>query len=116
MDIGTLVTQFVALAGIAALISVVVNLLKVAGVVKDGQSDYYVVGLNLFGLVVLFAFRVFQPASINLPGWDASAASIAQILTIVLGFIGQLGVSRVSYAATKGMPLIGKTFTAAKKK
>jgi hypothetical protein len=116
MEIGNLVTQFVALAGIAALISVVVNLLKVAGVVKDGQSEYYVVGLNLLGLVVLFVFHVFQPSAINLPGWDATAASIAQILTIVLGFIGQLGVSRVSYAATKGMPIIGKSFAVAKKK
>ena len=73
MDIGTLVATLAALAGVGALIAVLVNIGKTAGLVKDGQATTYVAGLNLLALIGLFALKVFKP-DFDIGGLDTPAA------------------------------------------
>lgn len=110
MDLSNLVLQFVALAGVGALIAFVVNALKTAGVVKDGTSATWATGFNLLGLVVLFVLRVFVPSA-DVGKLDGAAATIAQIGVLVLGLITQMLGSKLAHATASGVWLIGKSFS-----
>jgi hypothetical protein len=110
MDIGSLVAQFLALAGIGALIAFVVNALKTAGVVKDGTAATWATGFNLIGLVALFVLKVFVPSA-DIGKLDGAAATIAQIGVLVLGLITQMLGSKLAHATASGVWLIGKSFS-----
>lgn len=110
MNISDLLVQFLALGGVAALIAVLVNLGKSFGLVSDGTADIWSTGLNLVGLLVLFVLKIVAP-NISLPNVDKTAATIAQLLTLVLQLFFQFGVSKVAYASIRGVPVIGKSFT-----
>jgi hypothetical protein len=101
-----LVVQFVALAGFAALVAVVINILKALGIVGDGQAPKWSLAFNLVGFAL---FVLLGLVGIDFSAFDPVFAQLASILTAVLGIIGMLGVSRVSHAIVLGMPLIGKT-------
>jgi hypothetical protein len=105
-----LVVEFAGLMGFAALVAVVINILKTFKVIGDGAATKWSTGLNLAGLVALMVYRFFQPET-PVTGIDSSLASIANILTVVLAFVVQLGTSKVSHLALKGTPLIGKSYT-----
>ncbi|MDR3575347.1 MAG: hypothetical protein P4L50_15915 [Anaerolineaceae bacterium] len=110
-DFPTFAVFFASLAGIGALITCLINILKTIGLVKDGQASTYSVGLNLLGLIVLFVLGVIKPA-VNVQGLDQSAGQIANILVLVFGFIWQLVSSRFTHNnVLKGTPLIGTSYT-----
>lgn len=113
MDLGSLVAQFMTLAGVGALIAFVVNALKVAGVVKDGTATSWATGLNLVGLVVLFVLKVFVPAA-DVGQLDGLAATIAEIGVLVLGLITQLLGSKLAHAAARGTWMIGRSYSLGK--
>lgn len=109
MDLGQYVAQFGLLAGFAALVAVVVNALKRFGVIKDGESPRWVLIFNLVGLVIFVAVRLFAP-QVDVGAADQLIAQLAQILVIVLGFVAQVGVSKVSNLAVRGLPVIGFSY------
>lgn len=113
LDFASLAAQFVALAGAGSLISAIVNALKTAGIVRDGQATTVVTGLNILGIAGLLALQVFSPAA-DIAGLDAAAGSIATVLTVLAGFVVQMGGSKLFHTLFKGAPLIGKTFSGAK--
>ncbi|MEM5774513.1 MAG: hypothetical protein AAGU05_05880, partial [Anaerolineaceae bacterium] len=61
MDFSDLLTQWSALVGLAALIAVLINLLKLAGLVKDGDAQTWSAALNLLGMAALFLLKVIRP-------------------------------------------------------
>ena len=73
------------LAGLGGLISVLVNFLKVVGVVKDGTSEQWVQGFNLvaFIAVAVIYFAEFQVDWAQLDGW-------LTVMATFIGFIVQL--------------------------
>lgn len=100
--------QFGQLAGVAALIAVVVNVFKYFGLVASGQGGRWFAAANLIALVVLVSFHLFAP-TVGLVFIDQQAATIANILLIVLGYVMQLGVGSGTADKLKEMklPVIG---------
>jgi hypothetical protein len=88
-----LVVEFAKLAGVAALVAAVVNVFKAFGAVKDGTSGTWFAALNLLAMAGLISVKVFRP-DILTADLDAYAAKIAIMLTVVLGYVVQLGVGK----------------------
>lgn len=97
---------FTSLAGVAALIALIINVLKVFGVVKDGTAQTWSAGLNLAAMVVLFVLKVFVP-TVSIDGMDAKIAEFVPVMTVVVGYIVQLLSSKLTHLAVKGIPVIG---------
>lgn len=105
-----LTAQLASLGGISAMITVAVNALKRAGIVKDGQAQNWSAGFNLLALAALLALGVFRPGE-DLQQIDQTAGAFAQIGLVVLAFIGQLAVSQATHARLRGIPIAGTTNT-----
>ena len=112
MEFEGLLTQWMSLVGIAALIAVVINLLKQAGVVKDGQAQTWSAGLNLVVLILLFLFNIFKP-DIDIGEVDKQAAALAEVAVVVIGYVAQLLAAKATHAAVKHVPLIGTSYSGA---
>ena len=109
--VSQLLAQLATLSGVAALIAVVINFGKLFGVVKDGDAPMWSAGLNLAALVLLFfAVHIFKIP--NITGLDALATIIAQFGALVLQFLGQIGISRLTHFLLKGVPAVGASYGA----
>lgn len=100
--------EFAALIGFAALVSLIVNVLKKFNVVQDGTADKWVAGFNLVGLVAFIIVKVSLPDFDVVPV-DNILGQIANAGMYVLNFIVMLLGSKLTYVATKGLPTIGKS-------
>jgi hypothetical protein len=109
MDFNSLVAQFGALAGFAALVAAIINILKSAGLVKPGQAQTYSAILNLVGLIVLLSLKIFQPQA-DVAYLDGQAAQIANVLIVVAGYVVQLGGAKLMHLLLTGTPVVGKSF------
>jgi hypothetical protein len=109
-DLSGLVTGFLSLAGAAGLIAALVNAGKAAGLVQDGKAGMWSLGLNLVGLVTLYIVGLVKP-DFDIGQADAVAGSLAQILTLVLALLSQLGISKLAHLSIKGLPLIGTSYS-----
>ena len=69
-----LLLQYAGLAGVAALIAFLINILKTFGVVKDDHGEELVGGLNLVGLAGLLALKIFRP-EVSVMGIDTNIPS-----------------------------------------
>lgn len=105
-----IVAGFATLAGVSALVAVLVQIMKLMGIAKDDTAAKWAAGFNLFAFIVLVAFGVFQP-QIALEVLDGYAAQIAVIALFVLGFVTQMTVSKPTYNAFRAasVPLLGKS-------
>ena len=94
------------LAGLGGLISVLVNLLKAIGLVKDGTSEQWVQGFNLvaFIAVAVVYFMKVQVDWAQIDGWLG-------VLATFIGFVVQLFGSKVTYAVTRGAPVVGFSYS-----
>ena len=110
MDFNNLVIQFGTLAGFAALVAAIINILKSAGLVKDGQAQTYSAILNLVGLAGLLSLQVFRPQA-DVTYLDGQAAQIANVLLVVSGYVVQLGGAKLMHLILTGMPLVGKSYS-----
>src|SRR5512136_2973681 len=111
-DLVQIVVQFGSLAGIAALIAVIINLLKAAHLVKDGTAGKWSAALNVIALVVLLSLKIFVP-SVATSTIDGFAGQAAQVLLVVLGYLVQIFTSSDVHAALSAMniPLLGKSYS-----
>lgn len=98
------------LAGLAALITFVINVLKKAGVVKDGQAQTWSAGLNLLGLATVLAVQTYFPDT-NLVNADAEVAKFVEVGTVVFSYVVQLLASKATHKAVKNVPLVGKSYS-----
>lgn len=103
---------FTSLAGVSALVAVLVQIFKLLGLVKDGTAHRWTAGFNLIAFIVLVYFGVFQP-SVAVSILDGYAAQIAQIALFVLGFVVQMATSKPVYSAfkTAQVPLLRYSLT-----
>lgn len=99
------------LTGLGALISAIVNILKVVGVVKDGTSDKWYQILNLIAFIAVAVIYF-----LNVPIDWANIDEWMHLLTAVFGFVLQILGGEVAYKTFKGkMPLVGYSFSEHKK-
>ena len=96
MEILEVIYGFGALVGFAALTSIIVNILKYFGFVPDGKAGSLVTFLNIVGMSVLIAYRIFDP-SVSVSQIDSVAGTIAEVLTILFGFVIQVMSSLKTY-------------------
>jgi hypothetical protein len=102
----TILVQFSALVGFAALVSVVINILKMFGVVKDGTADKWVAGFNLAGILTLYGLRLFVP-DFDATSADSAMQEMALVASYIVSYVGMLLGSKLTYIATKDLPVIG---------
>ncbi len=105
-----LIAQYGGLVGVAAVVGLLVNVLKSAGVVQDGQAQTWSAGFNLVGMAGMLALKVFQP-DFDFAGMDAQAAQFASVAAVVVGYILQLLSSKATNSAVRGVPIVGKSFS-----
>lgn len=111
MEFNNLFVMWGSLAGMAALIALVINVLKLIGVVKDGTAQTWSAGLNLAGMVLLFVANILQP-DLDIAGIDEHVMNFVNVAVIVLGYVMQLVTSKVAHFAVTGLPVIGKSYSA----
>ena len=106
-----LIPVFLSLAGWAALVTIVINLLKVFGVVQDGQAPKFLLVFNSVGLILFAALGIF--AHVAPEQFDALASAIAGLLTAILGFVTMFGVSEKAHKvlSNANLPGIGKSYS-----
>ena len=91
-DLVQLIVAFGSMAGVAALVSVLIDVFKRFGLVKDGDAPKWSGALNLIALAALVSARYFAPGY-SVEFLDESAGAIAQAMAIVLSLVMQLAVS-----------------------
>ena len=103
--------QFGGLLGVAAAIAAIINVLKVFGLVKDGDAGKWSAALNLVAIAALVAVGLFAP-QIDFGQIDAQAQAFAEVVAIVLGYVVQIwGSQAVHEVLSHGrVPFIGKSY------
>lgn len=109
--LASIILEFGTLLGFAAVVSFVVNVLKLVGVIKDGFADKWVAGLNLLGVVALYVTRLVVP-DFQIVEIDTTLGEVALAGTYILGFVSMLLGSKITYFASRGLPLIGTSNSA----
>jgi len=110
-DFDALLASFKNLTGIAMLIAALVNVLKTAGVAKDGQANSWSAGLNLLALVGLFIAQLTGYANL-VPSFNAQAGEFSNVIGVAFAFFWQLYASRkTNDMALAGLPAIGKSYS-----
>lgn len=107
---GKIVAEVAVLGGFAALVTVLVNIGKFVGWIKDGDATKWVAGLDLVGIIALYVTRLFLP-TFDTSGIDKIMLEVATVATFVLSYLGSLGISKLSHAALRGVPLVGKSYS-----
>jgi len=100
-----LIAQFGALAGVAALIAAVINVLKLTPLVNDNNTGPWYAGLSLLAFGTLVYFHVFK--DIDLLTLNAQAAQIAGVLLFVGAYMAQLGLGQLAHAILKRLNIPG---------
>lgn len=98
---------FSSLIGFPALISMVVNVLKANGIIKDGEATRYIALGNAVIMLVLLGIYTGFP-QVNLLDLDKIASALS---TMIAFFVTGMGVSKITHVAIRGVPGIGKSFT-----
>jgi len=105
-----LFVMLMGLAGMGAVVSMLVNVAKLLGLVKDGSAGAVVAGLNFLiflGMVIASLVGV-DWATVDFSSVDTYLASFATLLGFILQMIG----SDVMYAKFGGkLPLLGHSFS-----
>ena len=104
----SLVAQFLLLLGVAALIGALINVGKkfLPQYFPDGSAPTWSLYLNVAAFAAFVALRIFVP-DVDVAGLDSNAQAIADLLIYLLGFVSQIGGSKVANAALRGVPVIG---------
>ena len=98
---------FGALVGLPTFITVVVNILKKVGLVKDGYGEQWAQWMNFVAFIALFVVGQFFP-EVDLGAVDEFALQIANLGAFALALLPiGMKVSGVAHDAMAGLPLIG---------
>lgn len=109
------VWEFVMQAGaLTAIIVAFVGGLKSAGIVKDGQAEYWFKAIQLVVFALLTVWKAAVP-ELNFGALEALAADLAEtygaLTAIILPFLNRLG-GYLYELGIKGTPIIGKSYSA----
>lgn len=105
-----LVSLLLSQQGFGAFVSMVVDVLKYVGLIKDGQAEYYTTGLNLAGLLGLFVVMAFFPGA-NIVLANSVLGKLAQIGVLVLGLVVELKTTSWVHAQLRGLPVLGYSYS-----
>lgn len=108
MQLNDIATQLGALGGFAAIVTLLIEVGKRAGVVKDGQAGSWSLALNIVGAAGLF---YLQQTGGNVGQVDTALGQVAEIGFAVLALVAQIGASKVAYIVAKWAG-VGKSLTA----
>ena len=99
------------MAGLGAFTSMLINLLKVAGLVKDGQGDkaFKIADLVIF-VIVAIIYLTKTPID-----W-AQVDEWLVLLTALLGYVVSVFSGEFTHDTIKGTPLIGYSYSEKKPK
>lgn len=102
--------------GFTALGVAIVNLLKIPGLVTDGNTQIALNIFNVLSAIFIGLATLFLP-SLDLPGLDVTFGRLADILTVLLPTFALLfkWLAPLFYQAVRGVPGIGYSFTLANK-
>ena len=111
-DIMNVGTSLATLTGVAALISVIVNVLKYFTLIPDGMAGRFFALLNLIAFIALAAMRIFAP-QFSLAYLDGIAAQVATIALFVTGYLFQLGIGQTAYSIIQqtNIPILSHSTT-----
>ena len=110
MNIENLLIIFCTLVGWGALVTFVINTGKRMGYVKDGDAPAWSGGLNLIGLVGVFVLQMFFP-QLNITLLDTNLAALVNVARVMVGFVLEMGASRLTHNVIKGVPYVGSSHT-----
>lgn len=111
MNLQEYIVVFTAFVGVPALITVLINIFKGFGIVKDGKALAWVKWLNVGFFVGVYLVKTFIP-EFDLAWFDSVAVLVSELGIALLAVIGTgIGVSGRVYGALKGIPLIGYSYT-----
>ena len=110
MTVSELWIVLLGMAGFGAFASALVNTLKALGVVKDGQAQVWLTGINLVGVVALYALNTFG-IRYDLSYTNEVLSLTAQALVAVGQLLVALGASKAFHSLVRGTPLVGKSFS-----
>ena len=96
-DLTGWLTAFGGLAGFGVLTAALVGLLKRLGIVPDGAAGLAQLVINLVGFNVFIGVSVFFP-DIDIEQVDSTLAGVGSLLVSLTALLGQLGVSKLTYA------------------
>lgn len=108
------IIEFLKLGGVAAVMSVLVNLGKSVGIVKEGKVDYWVAGMQVIGVGVAAYFGFTKPDLVAewLKVADEEAQKIATVIGYILSVIVAIKQSGFEYKNfLRGLPVVGKSFS-----
>jgi len=94
------------LLGLAALTTVLINIGKSQGLVPDGKAPDIQAGVALLVVVVGYGARLFG-VELDWQRIDGIAATLAQLIALLVAFGGQIGFGKLFHAAVKGVSVIG---------
>ncbi len=111
MDFMSLIEQLLALGGFAAIVAIVINVLKAIGVVKDGTAGTWAAGFNLVGLITLYLLKIFAP-EVDISGVDAHLSQLAEIFSLIFSYVIQNWVSQGTHKVLSNgnVPVIGTSY------
>jgi len=116
MELEVLLATLLKLGGFGALVAALINMGKTLGWIPDGLAPTISTGLNLAGLIALYVLGIVQP-DLNIEQLDSVAGTIGQILALAFGLAWQLLSTKLTHEkALKGVPFIGKSYSAEKEK
>jgi len=105
-----MVTEILAIiAGLTALgavVSMLINILKMVGVIKDGDSERWVQVANLIVFLVVATLYILK-TPVNWGGVN----QLLEVIGVILGYLVQILGSKITYPLVKHTPVIGFTFS-----
>lgn len=101
-----LLVDFLKLGGFAAFATVLISVGKKFGIVADGTAGKWNLGLNVVGFAL---FVLAHIVNFDIAGVDTLLGQVSNVLVALLAIIGQLGITKGSYAIGQkaSIPLLG---------
>jgi hypothetical protein len=103
-----LLIQLAGLAGFAALFTLIINVLKSVGVVKDDTAPVWSAGFNIAGLVALYVLGIVKPG-FSVGGVDVEVSGFVAAITPIVNWVIMMASSKVAHNAVRGVPWLGKS-------
>ena len=102
--ISGILEKLFSLGGIGGLVSIVLDLLKRFGVVKDGAAPVWNAVASLIIAVLMLVFPLFN-ITVDWTVVDSTASIITQVLSAIAGFIGLFGITKFTHFVFRGSPI-----------
>lgn len=117
-DIQGLIVTLTALTAFGGIMSLIVNVGKLLGLIKDGQSDVIYTGLTLLGLGIVWVFQAFLPSFfpglpiVDLSKVNAGLGYFVKVGEAILEFLIARQGGTLLYNSVRGVvPVLGYSFS-----